>query len=75
MTLNESLVQKKNPGAPPEKKAAKVDLSPLFLPRVLPMPNREAVSYVYVCTYCLSLFTDMGSNMKLTVCFVIIPIE
>jgi len=33
-----------NPGILPEKKAAKVDLSPLFLPRQPPMPNREAVS-------------------------------
>lgn len=33
---------KKNPDKPPEKKAAKVDLSPLFLPRELPMPNRDA---------------------------------
>ena len=38
------IVQKKNPDAQPEKKAAKVDLSPLFLPREPYMPNREAVS-------------------------------
>ena len=44
ISLANNFPQKKNPDKPPEKKAAKVDLSPLFLSRELPMPNREAVS-------------------------------
>lgn len=42
--------QKKNPSGGEEKKALKVDFSPLFFPRELPMPNREAVSYVVICS-------------------------
>ncbi|CAI8051353.1 Protein flightless-1 homolog [Geodia barretti] len=33
---------KQNPGQDPSKKAAKVDMSPLFLERQPPMPNRDA---------------------------------
>ena len=42
--LSISALQKKNPGQDPDKKAAKVDMSPLFLERQPPMANRVAVS-------------------------------
>ncbi len=38
--------QKKNPQGEVEKQAAKVDLSPLFLPRELPLSSREAVRFL-----------------------------
>ena len=52
-----SLMQKNNPAGSEEKKALKVDLSPLFFPRELPMPNREAVSLLRVEKRCCSATT------------------
>ena len=48
-----------------------VDLSPLFLPRQLPMPNREAVSLVLDCS-CFNINIPQMNGSSSSYCFALL---